>query len=129
VRIILLVEDSPKYYSRYLPLLYTNVLEQTKRIIEDVGSDEMLKVLRLRARPKILMVASYEDAVNIMSQYKDQMLCLISDVKFFKNGRLDENAGVHLVEYTRSKIKHLPIILQSSDPENASSAYELKFYI
>lgn len=126
VRIILLVEDSSRYYSRYLPLLYSNVLEQTKRIIEDVSSDELLKVLRLRARPKILMVSSYEEAVEIMNQYKDNLLCLISDVRFFKDGALDDNAGVKLVEYFRSHIKDLPIVMQSSQPENATKAYELK---
>ncbi len=126
VRVILLVEDSSQYYSRYLPLLYSNVLEQTKRIIEDVNSDELLKVLRLRARPKILMVASYEEAVDILNQYKENLLCLISDVRFFKDGKLDDNAGVRLVEYFRSQIKDLPIVLQSAQPENATKAYELK---
>ena len=65
VKVILLVEDSAIYYSRYLPLLYTNVLLQTQRIIEDVSSDELLKVLRLRARPKILLAKNYEDAIKM----------------------------------------------------------------
>jgi hypothetical protein len=52
-KIILLVEDSPKYYSRYLPMIYSVVLEQTKHLIEDVNTDELYKVLKLRGRPKI----------------------------------------------------------------------------
>jgi hypothetical protein len=126
VRVILLVEDSSRYYSRYLPLLYSNVLEQTQRIIEDVGADELLKVLRLRARPKILMVSNYEEAKEIIDQYRDNLLCLISDVRFFKEGKLNDDAGVELVGYARNQIRELPIILQSSEPENAAKAYELK---
>lgn len=126
VRVILLVEDSAIYYSRYLPLLYTNVLLQTQRIIEDVSSDELLKVLRLRARPKIMLAKNYEDAISIFNKYKEFMLCLITDVKYEKEGVEDENAGVHLVEYVRSKIKDIPIILQSSDVENANKSFELK---
>jgi hypothetical protein len=126
VRVILLVEDSAKYYSRYLPMLYHIVLEQTKRIIDDVSTDELYKILRLRARPKILMVESYEDAVAVMERFKDYLLCLISDVKFNRNGQLDERAGIDLVEFTRRSHKDLPIILQSSEEENAKLAYQLK---
>lgn len=126
VRVILLVEDSAKYYSRYLPLLYSNVYEQTKHIIEDVNSDELLKVLRLRARPKILLASTYEEAIEIFDKYKKFLLCLISDVKFQRNGELDDNAGIELVKYAKSNLKELPTILQSSDEENASKAYEIK---
>ncbi len=126
VRIILLVEDSAPYYSRYLPLLYNNVLEQTRRIIDDISSDELLKVLRLRARPKILMVPSYEEALHVLEQYPDHLLCLISDMQFYKDGVLDDTAGVRLVAHFRTVIPEIPIILQSSDPENAARAWELK---
>jgi hypothetical protein len=126
VRVILLVEDSAKYYSRYLPMLYHIVLEQTKRIIDDVSTDELYKILRLRARPKILMVATYEEAVAVMERFNDYLLCLITDVKFQRNGKPDEHAGIDLVEYTRKTHKDLPIIIQSSDDENANLAYQLK---
>jgi len=126
VRVILLVEDSPKYYSRYLPLLYSIVLEQTKRIIADVSTDELYKVLRMRARPKILLASSYEEAVQIIRKYKEFLLCLITDVKFEHNNKLEENAGFILADYARSEIKDLPIVIQSSDIENANKAYEMK---
>jgi hypothetical protein len=126
VRVILLVEDSAKYYSRYLPMLYHIVLEQTKRIIDDVSTDELYKILRLRARPKIILVSNYEEAVGIMEKYNDYLLCLITDVKFHRNGSVDEKAGFDLVQYMRKKHKDLPIIIQSSEPENARIAYELK---
>ena len=88
VRVILLVEDSPKYYSLYLPTLYNIVLEQTKHIIEDVTTDEVYRILRLKARPKILLASTYEEAMYIFGKYKDYILCLISDVKFKKDGTL-----------------------------------------
>ncbi|MCX6257194.1 MAG: pyruvate, phosphate dikinase [Bacteroidia bacterium] len=126
VRVILLVEDSPIYYSRYLPMLYHIVMEQTRRIIDDVSTDELYKVLRMRARPKILMVHNYEDAKEIIENYRDFMLCLISDVSFESGGTTDPLAGFKLVQYAKSLIKDLPCIIQSSDKENARRAFELK---
>ncbi len=126
VRVILLVEDSPKYYSLYLPNLYNIVLEQTKHIIEDVTTDELYRILRLKARPKILLASTYEEAMYIFGKYKDFILCLISDVKFKKDGKLNNTAGFSLVKQTRKEIKELPIVLQSSNDENSNQAYELK---
>ena len=92
-RVILLVEDSAEYYSSYLPMLYTLVMEQTKNLIEDVSTDELYKVLKLRARPKILLASNYEDSITIYNKYKDSLLCVISDMRFPKNGTLFETAG------------------------------------
>jgi hypothetical protein len=126
VRVILVVEDSPQYYSLYLPMLYNVVLEQTKHIIEDVTTDELYRILRLKARPKILLASTYEEALYIFSRYKDYVLCLISDVKFKKDGKLSNTAGLNLLKQVRKEIKDLPTILQSSDDANAKHAYELK---
>lgn len=115
VRVILLVEDSPVFYSRYLSFLYKVLMEQTKRIIDDVSTDELYNVLRMRARPKILLATNYEEAVNIINKYQEYMTCLITDVKFEKEGEFDEKAGIKLLDYTRKKLKNLPTILQSSD--------------
>lgn len=125
VRIILLVEDSPIYYSRYLPLLYQIVMAQTKRIIDDVSTDELFKVLRMRARPKILLASTYEGATEIIKKYEDNMLCLITDVSYQKNGVDNQNAGFELAQFVKSRIKSLPIIIQSSDQGNAKKAHEL----
>ncbi len=126
VRVILLVEDSPTYYSLYLPMLYNIVLEQTKTIIEDVTTDELYRILRLKARPKILLASTYEEALYIFNKYKEFILCLISDVRFKKDGRMNDTAGFSLVKQTRKELKELPIILQSSDNLNSQKAYELK---
>lgn len=126
VRVILLVEDSSKYYSLYLPMLYNIVLEQTKNIIEDVTTDELYRILRLKARPKILLASTYEEAVYIFNKYRDNILCLISDVKFKKDGKLNDSAGFSLVRQTRKELPDLPIVLQSSEELNVQKAYELK---
>jgi hypothetical protein len=126
VRVILLVEDSAKYYSRYLPILYSLVIEQTRQLIEEVHSDETHKLLKMRVRPKIILASSYKEALTLFDQYRDNLLCLISDVKFEKNGKLDNFAGLSLVSYVRDQMPDLPVVLQSSDLENAQHAYLLK---
>ncbi|MBN2237325.1 MAG: pyruvate, phosphate dikinase [Bacteroidales bacterium] len=126
VRVILVVEDDPKYYSLYLPMLYNIIMDQTRRIIDDVSTDELYKVLRLRARAKIILTQSYEEAIEIFTKYKEFILCLITDVKFYKNGGLNSEAGFNLVNHIRNQVKDLPIIIQSSDPNNRMKAMALK---
>ena len=126
VQVILLVEDSAKYYSRYLPILYSIVIEQTQHLIEEVNADEFYKLLKMRVRPKIMMASNYNEAISLFKKYKNNLLCLISDVKFKKDGVMTEQAGLELVSYARAQIPELPIVLQSSDPGNAQMAYLLK---
>jgi hypothetical protein len=125
-RVILLVEDSAVYYSNYLPMLYTLVLEQTRDLIADVSSDELYKVLRLRARPKILLASNWENAITTYNKYKESILCVISDIRFPKNGKLHDTAGFDLISHIRKDTPNLPAVLQSSDPENAKYAFTLK---
>ena len=125
-RVILIVEDSPEYYSSYLPMLYTLVLEQTRNLIADVSTDELYKVLRLRARPKILLASNWEDAITLYNKYKENLLCVISDIRFPKNGELYDTAGFELISQIKKEIPNLPTVLQSSDPENARYAFTLK---
>jgi CheY-like chemotaxis protein len=125
VRVILLVEDSIRYYSRYLPGLYTVIMRQTQRLIADEHLDEMKKLLRMRARPKLLMAGTYEEAIRLFERYSDYMLCVISDARFPKEGRLDEEAGLKLIRYIRSQNQSLPALLQSSDPQNEAQAKKL----
>jgi hypothetical protein len=125
-RVILIVEDSAEYYSSYLPILYTLVLEQTKNLIADVSTDELYKVLKLRARPKILLATTYEEAILYYNDYKENLLCVISDMRFPKNGELDDKAGYDLIEHVKKEQPGLPTVLQSSDPSNSSYAFTLK---
>jgi CheY-like chemotaxis protein len=121
VRIILLVEDSERYYSRYLPLLYSIVMKQTQDLMSEDTTDQIHKMLKMRVRPKIILVSSYEEAVDIVDQYLDNLLCVISDVKYFKEGLHDESAGVELIRYVTQKAD-IPCLLQSTDPSNAEKA-------
>ena len=125
-RIILLVEDSAEYYSNYLPILYTLVMEQTQRLIEDVSSDELYKILKMRARPKILLATTYEEAISIYRQFKEDLLCVISDMRFPKDNKLYDKAGFELIQYVKSELPNMPTMLQSSDPENVKYAHALK---
>jgi hypothetical protein len=125
-RVILLVEDSAEYYSSYLPMLYTLVMEQTKNLIEDVSTDELYKVLKLRARPKVLLASDYEDSIGIYNKYKESLLCIISDMRFPRNGVLNDIAGFDLISHIKSELPNLPAVLQSADPENAKYAHSLK---
>lgn len=124
--VILLVEDSADYYSTYLPMLYNLVMEQTKNLIEDVSTDELYKVLKLRARPKILLAVNWEDAINIFNQYRNNLLCVISDMRFPRKGVVNDKAGFELIQHIKSNLPNLPTLLQSSDPDNAQFAFEIK---
>jgi hypothetical protein len=125
-RVILIVEDSAEYYSSYLPMLYTLVMEQTKNLIEDVSTDELYKVLKLRARPKILLATTYEDAILIYNEYKENLLCVISDMRFPKGGTLVDTAGFELIQHVKNELPNLPTVLQSSDSANERYAHILK---
>jgi hypothetical protein len=126
IKIILIVEDSAEYYSGYLPILYSLVMEQTRNLIEDVSTDELYKVLKLRARPKILLASDWEAAITVFNKYRESLLCVISDMRFPMNGIVNDNAGYELLKHIRKETPGLPTVLQSADPENAKYAFELK---
>jgi hypothetical protein len=128
IKVILLVEDSPKYYSRYLPFLYSMVMEQTRRLIDEVSTDDIFKILRRRARPKILLATNYEQALNIVNTCGEDLLCLMTDVRFEKDGVINDTAGFQLVIQVHSLLKGLPVIIQSTDPANMQKAFELKCF-
>ncbi|MFB6319743.1 DUF5752 family protein [Saccharicrinis sp. FJH54] len=124
VRIILLVEDSVRYYSRYLPLLYSIVMKQTQEIIHEHTVDELHKILKMRARPKILLATSYEEAIQVVNKYTENLLCVISDVSFNKNGIPSQYSGVDLLNYVRDKVE-IPLLMQSSNLKNRAKADKL----
>ena len=125
VRVILLIEDSPLYYSKYLQILYDIVFGQVQQLLPEVEKNELDKICKMRSRPKILLARNYEEAIAIFNQYKDFMLCVISDVEFDRGGKLDKHAGVNFIQYVKSHISNLPIILQSSDDRNEQVASSL----
>ena len=121
-RVILLIEDAADYYSKYVPMLYNLVLDQTRNLIEDVSTDELYKVLKVRARPKILLASTYEDAVSLYSKYKDSLLGIISDMRFPRNGVLNDTAGFDFIHEVKQEMPNLPTVLQSSDSANVKYA-------
>ncbi len=126
VRVILLIEDSIQYYSRYLPMLYTTVMTQTQILVKEDAVDELHKILKMRARPKVLLVSTYEEAVHIINAYRRYILCVISDVKFEREGVDDIDAGIELLKYAKETFKFaIPLLLQSHDITNARRAKEV----
>ncbi len=125
VRVILLVEDSIQYYSRYLPMLYTSIMTQTQNLVNEENVDEVQTMLKMRARPKVILVSNYEDAVLAINKYRDSLVSVISDVQFNRNGVSDPNAGVDLLRYIKKHLQYpIPLMLQSHDLINATRAKE-----
>jgi CheY-like chemotaxis protein len=125
VRVILLVEDSVRYVSRYLPLLYTEIMKQTQRLIVQENLDEMRKLLRLRARPKVIIVSNYEDAIEFFNKYKDYILTVISDMKYPKENEMCNDAGYDLIKYIKKAMPEIPCLIQSFEQENSKKAKEV----
>ncbi|MBR4735949.1 MAG: phosphoenolpyruvate synthase [Bacteroidales bacterium] len=118
VQAILLVEDSVRYYSTYLPLLYKLVLQQNADSILDAVNEDQ-QIFRKRARPKILMATNYDDAVALYGKYKENLLGVISDIGFVlhRNDKPSDeklDAGVDLCRLIRKEIPKMPILMQSS---------------
>ena len=93
VQSIIVIEDNVKYYSSFLPIIYTEILKQSQRLISE-GIDLGHKFLRMRASPKILLCSTYEEAWTYYKRYKKSLLGIISDVDFPRNGVQDPRAGI-----------------------------------
>ena len=121
VRVIIIVEDSPIYYSSLLPLLYKEIVTQTQAVMEESVNDEH-RILRMRARPKILVAQNYEEALDLYRQYQPYLLSIFSDVRFPKNHRLDDAAGFSLLSRIRGENPDLPLLILSSEERNRDRA-------
>ena len=124
VQIILLVEDSIRFYSSALPHLYKFVLEQSQMFAKEALNDHQ-RTLRMRGRPKIKLARNYEEAVRIFDQYRDNMLGIISDMSFMHNGVKDPYAGYKFGQYVRKTGLIIPFVLESSEASNHIYAKEL----
>lgn len=129
VRAILLIEDSVRYYSTYLPVLYKLVLQQNSEAIRD-ALNEKQQIQRKRSRPKILMATCYDEAMELYERYKNNILGIISDIGFVihrddppEAEKLD--AGIDLCNYIRSDNPTMPLLLQSSQESMRNVAREL----
>jgi CheY-like chemotaxis protein len=124
VQSIIVVEDNVKYYSSFLPIIYTEILKQSQRLISE-GIDLGHKFLRMRASPKILLCSTYEEAWAYYKRYKKFLLGIISDVDFPRQGVQDPRAGIDLVKAVRKEKPDLPILLFSNVQENQQLAEEI----
>lgn len=129
VQCILLVEDSIRYYSTYLPAIYKIVLQQNSEFIRD-ALNEQQQILRKRARPKILLATNYSEAVELYEKYKENMLGVISDVgfvidKFDKSEDEKLDAGIDLCRLIKKDNPNMPFLLQSSQESMREVARQL----
>lgn len=124
VQIIMLVEDSIRFYSSALPHLYKFVLEQSQEFAKEALNPHQ-QTLRMRGRPKIKLARTYEEAVRIFEQYQNNILGIISDMSFMHTGVKDPYAGYKFGQYVRKTGKIIPFILESSESANEVYAQEL----
>ena len=125
VQAILLVDDSPAYYSQILPTIYTEILTQIRCLVLHAMNINH-GLLRVRLRPKILLAETYEEAMAIIGKYRYNLLGIISDVRFPKDGALHPQAGIELSKIVQEIIPDLPFLLQSEEVENAEKAKVLQ---
>lgn len=124
VRMILLVEDSVRFYSSVLPRLYKFLLKQSQ-LFSTEALNEHEQMLRMRGRPKVMLARDYEEAMALYEKYGDRMLGLISDVSFPKGGEKTRDAGLLLARELRARDPYLPVIIESSEASNASKVKDL----
>ena len=119
VQMILLVEDSVRFYSSVLPNLYKFLLKQSL-IFSTEALNEHEQMLRMRGRPKVMLARDYEEAVELYERFGRNMLGVITDVSFMREGRKDSQAGLKLAAWLRERDPYLPIIVESSEEENSA---------
>ncbi|HSL89079.1 MAG TPA: PEP/pyruvate-binding domain-containing protein [Ignavibacteriaceae bacterium] len=123
VQNVIFVEDNVRYYSSFLPIIYTEMLKQSQRLISE-GINLTHKFLRMRARPKILLCSSYEEAMEYFEKYKELCLGIISDIDFPRNGKPDPTAGISFARAVKAEHSDIPTLLASDNPDNHLEAKE-----
>lgn len=121
VRVIIYVEDSPADRSFFLPLIYREIVRQTQAVLDE-SINEKHRLLKMRARPKVLMATNYEEALSLYESYKPFVFSIISDTRFSLGDEIDGEAGVKLLRYAREQKNDLPLLLLSTETGNAKKA-------
>ncbi|MBN2175829.1 MAG: phosphoenolpyruvate synthase [Bacteroidales bacterium] len=125
VQVILLVEDSIRFYSSYLPNIYKIIFKQSLKFMTE-GLNEHQKMLRMRGRPKILLATTFEEAIDFYEKYKHYMLGVITDLSYQRDGDMDKTAGIKLCQHIKKDDRFMPLLLQSSDAESEELAKETR---
>ncbi len=123
VPVLLVVEDNIRYYSSFLPVIYTELIKQSRRVIQE-GINVAHKLVRMQARPKILLSSNFEDAAQLVQEYRDYIFGLVSDVEFPWDGKLNADAGFELARMVKSLAPDVPVVLQTSRTEFRQRAHE-----
>ncbi|MBI5242074.1 MAG: histidine kinase [Elusimicrobia bacterium] len=121
VQAIIVIEDSVRFYSSYLPVLYAELMKQTQLLMAE-GINLSHKMLRMRARPKILLAHDFESAWALYEKYRGYLLGVITDVQFRRGGADDPRAGLVFAERIKAAIRDMPVLVQSSDAATAAAA-------
>lgn len=116
VPVLLVVEDNIRYYSSFLPVIYTELIKQSRRVIQE-GINVAHKLVRMQARPKILLASNFEEAAALVQEYRDYLFGLVSDVEFPWEGKLNPDAGFALAQMVRNLVPDAPVVLQTSRTE------------
>jgi hypothetical protein len=114
VRVVLLVENAIDYYSTFIPIFYASAMRLTQELI-DSETDIMNKRMRMRTRPKILLAGNYEEAMQIYRQYRDYIICVITNANLQVEGKFEAFGGIDLVSEIRQEQPDIPIMIQSAD--------------
>lgn len=124
VQVIILIEDNIRFYSSYLPIIYTELVKQAQSLIAE-GLNLSHKFLRMRARPKIILCTNYEEAWDYYKKYEESILGIISDIDFKRKGKQDPQAGIVFAKNVREEYPDVPILLQSNVPQNEEAANKI----
>ncbi len=124
IRVILFVEDSPEYASAILPILYKGLVLQAQAVMDE-GLNEEHRLLAMRARPKILLAETFEKAMSLYDTYKDNILGVISDMRFPRGGKPDGTAGVELLKKIKAERFDIPLLLVSAESDNRQCAEKI----
>jgi CheY-like chemotaxis protein len=116
VPVLLVVEDNIRYYSSFLPVIYTELIKQSRRVIQE-GINVAHKLARMQARPRILLSSNFEDAASLVQEYRDSLFGLVADVEFPREGKLSPEAGFELARMVKSLVPDVPVVLQTSRTE------------
>lgn len=116
VPMLLVVEDNIRYYSSFLPVIYTELIKQSRRVIQE-GINVAHKLVRMQARPKILLASNFEEAAQLVQEYRDYIFALVSDVEFPWDGQLSPEAGFELARLVKTLAPDVPVVLQTSRTE------------
>src|SRR5262249_13906713 len=121
VQAIILIEDSVRYYSAFLPVIYAELMRHARSLVPE-GINQSDRIMRQQARPKILLCGTFEEAWQYFTAYEDSILGVIADIEFPARGELSAEAGVEFARHVRELQPDVPIMLQSGVPENEKLA-------